>query len=285
MAVALPEAVPTGRRRRRYPWATIIPAVTVVLLVGGAFLGPLWTPDGDKINLLAGRLPLLSPGHPLGTDSFGRDLLARVLEGGRVSLIVGFSSVLVCLVVGGGLGMVAGYRSGLLDTVIMRSMDVVLAFPSLVLALTIAAFLGPNLRNVVLAVAFTQVAHYARLGRAVTISVRERDFVTGARLLGAGHGHIVTRHILPNVVTPLVTYGLLAVGVAIIVEASLSFLGLGVQPPTPSWGAMIAEGRADLGRAPHIALIPGAALFLTLLSFNLLADSLRSKTASAGGGD
>ncbi|MBI5089125.1 MAG: ABC transporter permease [Actinobacteria bacterium] len=284
MAVALSDSTEVVQRRRSRPLATVIPLTIVVAIALIAVVGPFFTPDAKVIQLRNAKRGLFTPGHLLGTDAFGRDILARVVEGARVSLTVGIASVGVCILVGGGIGMIAGYRGGVVDAVLMRLMDIILAFPSLVLALTIAAFLGPSIRNVVLAVAFSQLPHFARLSRATTISIREREFVLGSSLLGARHGHILRKHIVPNIAPPLITYGLLAVGIAILVAASLSFLGLGVRPPTPSWGSMIAEGRPDLDGAPHIALVPGAMLFITILSLNLVADSVRSKVTSAGGG-
>ncbi|MCO8127782.1 ABC transporter permease [Acidimicrobiia bacterium EGI L10123] len=209
-------------------------------------------------------------------------MLARTLEGARISIFVGVASVALCLLIGGTLGITAGYWKGRIDAGIMRVMDMVLAFPTLILALAIAAFLGPSLRNVVVAISFSTLPHYARLARATTMSITQRDFVSSSALLGAPHRHILWRHIAPNTVSPLLTYALLAIGMAIIVEASLSFLGLGVQPPTPSWGSMIAEGRPHLQGAPHVALVPGAFLFMVILSLNLLADSLRSGAPAAG---
>jgi peptide/nickel transport system permease protein len=252
------------------------------LLVAAALVGPFFTPDSGSQNLRNARAGLFSAGHLLGTDGYGRDILARTLEGARISLAVGIASVLLCLALGGALGIVAGYWKGRIDTVIMRGMDMILAFPTLILALAIAAFLGPSLRNVVFAISFSTLPHYARLARATTMSISERDFVSSSHLIGARDRHILIRHIAPNTVSPLLTYGLLAVGMAIIVEASLSFLGLGVQPPTPSWGAMIAEGRPHLQGAPHIALVPGAFLFTMTLCLNLIADALRANDPTAG---
>ncbi len=284
MVAASSDLVAARSHRRVPPLSILAPGLLLAFIILSAIIGPFFTPDSGAIDLPNARLGLFSPDHLLGTDAFGRDMLARTLEGARTSLIVGLGSTVICLIVGGWLGMIAGYRGGRTDTVIMRFMDVVLAFPTLVLALTIAAFLGPSIRNIVLAIAFAQVPHYARLSRATTMSVREREFVLGSRLLGSSHQHVITRHVLPNVAGPLVVYGLLAFGIAILVEASLSFLGLGVRPPAPSWGAMIAEGRPDLNGAAHISLIPGAALFLTILSINLLADAVRSSVGSNGGG-
>jgi peptide/nickel transport system permease protein len=270
------EGSPTTARKRRIAWPIVIPATVLGLVVLASLIGPFFTGDPNKNRLREARLGLFSHGHLLGTDAFGRDILSRVLHGGRTSLLVGLCVVLLCMIVGGGFGMIAGYRGGLADTLIMRTNDMILAFPALVLALTIAAYLGPSIRNVVLAVAFAMIPQYARLGRATALSLRDRDFVLSSKLMGGTERHTIGRHIVPNVLIPMLAYGLLAIGIAIIIEASLSFLGLGVQPPTASWGAAIAEGRPDLQRAPQIALAPGVMLFITIFSLNLLADAVRA---------
>lgn len=256
----------------------VLPTSVVSAIVVAAAVGPFFLQDPNKNDLRNAKAPILSDGHLLGTDAFGRDMLARVVEGARVSLLVGFVSVGACIVIGGVIGLLAGYRRGAVDAMMMRAMDMMLAFPTLILALAIAAFLGPSVRNVIFAVAFSQLPHYARVARATTLSVRERDFVLGSKLLGARDRHIVTRHIVPNIIAPLSTYGLVSLSVAIVIEASLSFLGLGVRPPTPSWGAMIAESRQYLKDSPHIALVPGVALFVTTFSLNLAADGIRSRS-------
>lgn len=275
--------VTVSARRRRVRWDVAVPAAIIAMIVLGATIGPLLVGDPNTQDLRNARRGLFTPQHLLGTDTYGRDILARALVGARVSLLVAVSSVLICLVVGGLLGLLAAYRGRWLDATIMRILDMMLAFPTLILALAIAAFLGPNVRNVVLAVSLTQIPHYARLSRANSISVCDREYVLSSRLQGASHRHTMSRHVLPNVIAPLVTYALLAFSLAILIEASLSFLGLGVQPPTPSWGGMIADGRADLADAPHLILVPGGFLFVTTMSINMLADALGSRPNMAGG--
>lgn len=274
--------VPRTGTRRRPPLSIVIPAGVLAVIVLAAIIGPWFLPDPDVTALRDRALGVGSPGHLLGTDALGRDLLARSLHGARISLFVGLVAVSLCMLIGGAFGVVAGYWGGFADTVVMRAMDMILAFPALVLALTISTYLGPSIRNVIIAIAFSRIPAYARLGRAVTLSLREREFVWGSKLLGARHRHVIVRHLVPNLVSPMLAYGLLAVGIAIIVEASLSFLGLGVRPPQASWGIMIAEGRADLERAPHIVLVPGAFLFATILSLNLLADAVRGRLNQGG---
>lgn len=258
--------------------SVLIPAVVLSVVMAGCIAAPLVAGDPNTTELLNVRAPVLTEGHLLGTDGFGRDQLSRVLYGGRISLTVGLAVALICMAFGGGLGISAGYWGGRIDSFTMRGMDVLLAFPSLVLALTLAAALGPSTRNVILAVSLSQIPAYSRVARAAALSLRERESIVCSRLMGGSHLHIMVRHLLPNVLVPLVAYALLAVATSMIIEASLSFLGLGVQPPTPSWGVMIAEGRSELSRAPHVVLVPGAVLALTILSINLLGDSLRARS-------
>ena len=245
----------------------------VILAAIFASLLPLKNPD----SLVA--IPRMGPSmhYPLGTDDLGRDVLSRVVYGARVSMIVGFSSIAFGLLVGGTLGLIAGYYKGRIGRIIMGCMDVLLAFPALVFALALISFLGQNLRNVVIAIGVLSVAPIARLIRASTLTFSEREFVVAARALGAKDFRIITREILPNVAVPTLSYSLVAVAVAIVAEGGLAFLGLSVRPPTPSWGGMINEGRTYLAHAAYMSLIPAGVLFVTVLAFNFVGDSLRSR--------
>lgn len=255
-------------------WGGVLGLIVALCYLGPLVL-PLPSPDAtDFGNVLA---PIGTAGHLLGTDSLGRDLLSRCLYGGRVSLAVSVGAVCLGLVVGGGLGIIAGYRGGWVDAVISRGLDVLFAFPGLVLALTVASYLGPSVRNVTLAIAFYTVPAYARMARAGTLRVRTQNFVRAAEMFGARGFYIGTRHILPNVLFLMLTYALVLIGIAMVIEASLSFLGLGVPPPQPSWGQLIAMGKQDISDAPHIALVPGAFLFLTITAFNRLGDVLQTR--------
>ncbi|MDA8047159.1 MAG: ABC transporter permease [Actinomycetota bacterium] len=265
-------------------WAVWIPTVLLVALVLVCFLGPVvfGLPAPNVTDLLHPRAGLGTSGHLLGTDELGRDLLSRALHGGQVSIEIGLGSVAIGMALGGLLGMVSGFTGGWVESLIMRVLDTFLAFPSLILALTVAAYLGPSEGNVILAIAFFTVPTFGRIARAGTLQIRQRDFVLSGVLAGARSWYLIIRHVLPNILGGLMTYGLLTVGVAMIVEASLSFLGLGVRPPQPSWGGMISEGKGYLSDAPQIAFVPGAFLFLFVALLNLLGERLRSRHAVGG---
>ncbi len=213
--------------------------------------------------------------HYFGIDGNSRDFFSRVVFGARLSLQIGFVCVTFAIVVGTFLGAVSGYAAGWLDNVVMRMMDVLLAFPSLLLAIAIVAVLGPGLINTLLAISIVSIPQYARIVRASVCSIKELDFVTADRALGASPSHILFGRILPNAMTPLIVQGTLGIATAILDAAALSFLGLGAQPPTPEWGLMLGEERNNLFNAPHLLFIPGIAIVITVLGFNLLGDGLR----------
>jgi peptide/nickel transport system permease protein len=294
MTAPLPEALPTGPgpdarpalaappRRSRGRAVTLeiaIPAAILVLIVGGCFLGPLLFPVPPPVggSVLNSSLPAFSPGHILGTDPVGNDILSRILYGGRVSIEVGVAANLIGLVAGGLLGTVAGYLGGAADAVVMRILDVLIAFPSLVLALAIAEGLGPSELHVIWALSFFTVPAFGRIARGGTLRLRGQTFMLAAQLSGTRARRMVLRHIVPNIAPQLATFGLLGIGVAIILEGALSFLGLGIPAPGPSWGNMIALGQGTLSAAPGLVLIPSAFLFATVLSLNLLGDALRAR--------
>jgi peptide/nickel transport system permease protein len=250
-----------------------------VVLVGGAIVAAVFAPALAPYDPLKQDLAqLLAPpsaAHLLGTDNVGRDVLARVIWGTRVSLIAGLVAVALAVTAGSILGLAAGYWGGVIDGVLMRLMDGVLSFPALVLALALGAVLGAGLSGVLIALGVVYTPTFARLMRGQVLTIRTREYVVAARLLGARDRRILRCHVLPNAATPVVVQASLSVAFAILAEASLSFLGLGIQPPQPSWGSMINAGRGYLQQAPWIVFGPGAALFVTVLGLNFVGDALR----------
>jgi peptide/nickel transport system permease protein len=249
-------------------------AALVVLVLLIALFGPLVTPYDPTTLRLEQRLERPSLAHPLGLDELGRDILSRMVYGARISVGVGLSVVILAGLMGTLLGAISGYAGGRVDTLLMRLTDVFLAFPGILLAIALVAVLGPALRHVVLALVVIGWVGYARLVRGQVLQIKEQEFVTAARAAGVKAPRIVLRHILPNVLPALLVSASLGMAGAILAEASLSFLGLGIQPPTPSWGAMINAGRSHLLDAPHLALFPGIAILLTVMGLNFLGDGL-----------
>jgi peptide/nickel transport system permease protein len=271
-------AVAPVRRKRRLG-GLFIAAIAWIALVALAaiFAHILPIPSPTDIDLLGKRAPP-SAEHWLGNDQLGRDVLSRLIYGGRVSLTVGLLAPVIGVTLGGALGMLAGYFRGRLETFVTGGVDVLLAFPPLVFALAVTTYLGQSILNITLVIGILSVPAFTRVARAVTLSLSEREFVTAARALGATHSRILLRELLPNVALPLVAFFLLGVAVTIVVEGALSFLGLGVPPPTSSWGSMIGEGRESLDIAPWLAFLPALVMFLTVLSFNIVGDTLRALT-------
>ena len=254
----------------------------IVLIAVLAILAPFVTPyaeQGRGDTNIAEKLLPPSLDHPFGTDSLGRDVLARILFGARTALIAGLSIQLIAVVFGTALGAAAGYLGGWVDDAIMRVTDVFLAFPPLLLAMTVAVVLEPSLGNSVLAISLTWWPWYARIARGQAVAVRERAYVKAARGIGVGRFTIVRRHILPNIMTPITVQATLDLGAAILTVTALSFVGLGVPPPTPDWGAMISEGRIYVATGHWwVPTFPGLALFVTIMSFNLLGDAVHVAT-------
>jgi peptide/nickel transport system permease protein len=250
-------------------------ALAVVGLVTLAAVGAPWLAPYSPTEMNVDLLTAPSARHLLGTDDLGRDILSRIVHGASVSVLVGVISMGTAAALGVPLGLIAGYRGGLADTVIMRVLDGLMAFPAILLAIAIMAVLGPSLQNAMLAIGVIYIPPFARIVRASVLSLREQEFVDAARGLGAGSPRIVARHVLPNCLSPVIVQGSLGMGYAILVEAALSFLGLGVQPPQASWGSMLAEGRGFLDQAPWFATFPGLAIFVTVLGLNFVGDRLR----------
>jgi peptide/nickel transport system permease protein len=249
----------------------------VILAIVAALIGPLVWPYDSSAQELARRLEAPSLAHPLGLDELGRDILARLLQGARISLMVGLAVVSVSSTVGMLFGSIAGYFGGTVDDVISRVIDILMAFPGILLAIALVAVLGPSLVNVVFALSIIGWVGYARLVRGQALRAREFEFVQAARASGASAARIVVRHVLPTAIPAVVVQATLGMAGAIIAEAALSFLGLGVQPPTPSWGTMLDAGRAHLFDAPHLTIFPGLAIATLVLGFNFLGDGLRDR--------
>ena len=276
------QVAPTARRERSKTWRRFtanrlgVFGLTVVLLLSVmALLAPYIAPSDPARQDFSALLQ--GPGHLhfLGTDELGRDTLTRVMYGARISLSAGLVSVAAALLVGTLLGLVAGFVGGWLDELIGRIIDALLAFPFLILAISLAAILGPSLQNTMLAIAIVTTPAFARVTRAQVIAQRELEYVQAAGALGAGSWRTLLRHILPNISGALIVQTSLAIAEAVLAESTLSFLGLGVQPPTPSWGSMLNTARGYLQTTPWLALSPGVIIFLTVLAFNLLGDGLR----------
>ncbi|MCL0061439.1 nickel ABC transporter permease subunit NikC [Thermodesulfovibrionales bacterium] len=253
----------------------LIGAGIILVLIFIAVLAPFIAPHDPIEQNLEHRLLSPNTEYLLGTDNLGRCILSRLIHGTSVSLQIGIMVVGIAAFVGVTLGLVAGYRGGLIDELIMRIVDILLAFPGIILALVIAGILGPSLFNVMLALAVVGWTSYARVVRGAVLSVKEKEFVEAAQALGAGEARIMFRHILPNVMAPVIVMATLGMAHVILAAAALGFLGLGAQPPTPEWGSMLNDGRAFMRTAPHLTIFPGLAIMVTVLAFNFLGDGLR----------
>jgi peptide/nickel transport system permease protein len=287
--VALPNAAPIERRewlvflrrlaaRRTALFGLVVVVVVVLTAVGAPLISPF-----DPIEQDLGDLRLKAPGfrdaggrvHPLGTDHLGRDLLARVIHGARPALLVGFAAVAISGLIGMAAGLISGYFGGRTDDVLMRLADIQLAFPFILLAIAVIGVLGPSLKTIIIVIGVSSWVVYARIVRGAVLTLREREFVQAARALGGGDGRVLLRHILPNAFTPWLVVATLDMARVIVIESALSFLGLGVQPPTPTWGGMLADGRVYISTAWWFATFPGLAILVTVLGINLFGDGLR----------
>jgi peptide/nickel transport system permease protein len=280
-SVAEPAAAPAtvglaGRRWRdlRRRKTALLGLVLAAVVLGGAALAPLLAP-ADPLAMTGRRFALPAADAWLGTDQFGRDILSRLLYGARASLLVSFCAVGLASVIGTTIGMLAGYLEGALDQVLMRCVDVLMAFPTLLLALAVVATLGPGPGNLVLAVSIAYIPIFSRVVRGTVLSLKQHDFVQAARALGARDARIMLREILPNALAPIIVQATFNLSTAIMIEAALSFLGLGVQPPAASWGSMLSEARSFMELDPWLAIAPGGAITAAVLGFNLLGDGLR----------
>ncbi|MBO8127366.1 MAG: ABC transporter permease [Firmicutes bacterium] len=254
----------------------VLGAGIIVVIIGLAVLAPVVSPyDPNQVDLLNRLKPPGTEGHLLGTDQLGRDVLSRLIWGGRVSVAVGVFAVLIAMFFGVFLGLIAGYFGGAFDIVIMRVIDVLMAFPYVLLAIAIIAAFGPGLVNAMIAISIIGIPYYARIVRGSVLSLREKEFIQAQHALGSSNWRIMFRHLLPNVFSSVIVAATLDVGWMIMAAAGMSFLGLGAQPPTAEWGVMLSNGRQFIRVAPHLSLLPGLAIFLVVLAFNLLGDGLR----------
>ncbi len=268
--------------KRRKLWRTyksnktaLIGSVIAILIIVLAILAPWIAPYDPLEQSVFNRLTPPQGSHLLGTDEYGRDVLSRILWGARISLMVGILSVIIGLAVGTWIGMVAGYRGGVMEAGIMRMVDVLLSFPTLITGIMVVALMGPGLFKLILTIGIVFSPRFARLAYGPTLAVKEKEYVQSAKVIGASHFRILTRYILPNILGEVLVAGTLWIGTAVIIEASLSFLGLGVSPPMPTWGNMIKGGIDRLTNAPWLSVFPGLAILITVLSFNMIGDGLR----------
>lgn len=264
---------PRAASRKKLPVPVALSIGWLVLLaLAIAFFPILPLPDPSRSDYAAISAPLFSPGHILGTDEIGRDMLSRLIVGAQVSLTAGIGSIVVAVAIGSILGIAAGFFGGITNRIISGALDIMLAFPAIVALIALSVFLGTGLWTIVIGIGIVASPAVARVARSSTLLYVNRDFVVAARSMGAGNFRILIREILPNVVVPILAYATVLIAVAIVAEASLSFLGLGVPPPTSSWGSMMGTGRAELASHPHIVLVPAATMFITLLALNFMAE-------------
>ncbi|WP_322631443.1 nickel transporter permease [Aedoeadaptatus coxii] len=248
--------------------------IIILAMVIIAVFAPLIATQAPEAQDLAARFQSPSAAHFFGTDNFGRDIFSNVVYGARISLFIGLVATIISVIIGTIIGAVAGFFGGAVDNLMMRLVDIILSIPSLILAIAISAVLGTGLRNLILAVSLSSITNYARIVRASVLSVKEQEYVEAAKIGGASNFRLIFRHILPNCTGPIIVQATLGVGTAILQAASLSFIGLGVQPPTPEWGGMLSQGRSYIRDYPHMTIFPGLAIALTIFSLNLFGDGL-----------
>lgn len=253
----------------------ILGLVILMIIASLAILAPVIAPEGYGKQDLMNRFKPPSGEHLFGTDNFGRDIFARVIYGARISLVIGLGSMVISVVLGMFLGAVSGYYGGWLDQVIMRIMDIFLSIPQLILAIAIAAALGGGMGNLILAVSLSSIPRYARILRGSVLQAMGEEYVEAAKVAGASNLRILTKHIIPNCLGPIIVQATLGVGVSILSAASLSFIGMGIEPPTPEWGSMLSAGRNYIRDYPHITMFPGLAIAITIFALNVVGDGLR----------
>ncbi|CAM4075978.1 nickel transporter permease [Lederbergia lenta] len=262
-------------KRLRKNKAAVVGGILILFFIVTSIIGPLFTSyDPNEVDIL-NKVQGPSAEHWFGTDNFGRDIFTRIIHGMSLTLFVGFFSVVIGGVIGVFFGVISGYYGGVLDTIIMRVMDILLAFPGIILALAIVSVLGGSLTNVIIAVGIFSIPAFARIVRGSTLTVRKLEYIDAVRALGASDARIIFKHILPNVMSPIIVQATLRIATAVLTASGLSFLGLGAKPPTPEWGAMLSDGRSYMAEAPHMVLVPGIMIVLVVLAFNIFGDGLR----------
>lgn len=262
-------------RRFKKNKLAVLGLIIIIVLILAAVFAPVIAPYGYDDQDYGATFIKFSKDHPLGTDNLGRDILSRLLYGSRVSLTIGFISVGIGLIAGGLIGAIAGYYGGVLDDVLMRIIDIIMAIPSIILAISVCAALGPGLINTMIAVGISSIPNYARILRSSILSIKQQEFVEAATAIGASDARIIAKHIIPNSLSGIIVQASMGVGRAIISAASMSFVGLGIQPPNPEWGAMLSFGRTYFRDYGYMVLYPGLFIFIAVLSMNLIGDGLR----------
>ncbi len=262
-------------RRLRKNKSAMLGLIILVLLILCAVFADFIAPHPYDLQDYAHTFESPSAEHLFGTDNFGRDILSRVIHGARISLVVGFSSIITAIIVGGLLGAISGYYGGRLDNILMRAMDILMSIPGMLMAISLAAAMGPGLTNMVIAIAIADIPGYARVVRSSVLTIKDQEYIEAAQSIGASDARIILKHIIPNCIAPIIVQATLGMAGAILSASSLSFLGLGIQPPTPEWGSMLSAARQYIMNYPHMCIFPGLAIMITIFALNMLGDGLR----------
>ncbi len=262
-------------RRLRKNKSAMLGLIILVLLILCALFADFIAPHPYDLQDYAHTFESPSADHLFGTDNFGRDILSRVIHGARISLVVGFSSIITAIIVGGLLGAISGYYGGRLDNILMRAMDILMSIPGMLMAISLAAAMGPGLTNMVIAIAIADIPGYARVVRSSVLTIKDQEYIEAAQSIGASDARIILKHIIPNCIAPIIVQATLGMAGAILSASSLSFLGLGIQPPTPEWGSMLSAARQYIMNYPHMCIFPGLAIMITIFALNMLGDGLR----------
>lgn len=262
-------------RRLRKNKSAMLGLIILVVLILCAIFADFIAPHPYDLQDYSHTFEGPSSTHLLGTDNFGRDILSRIIHGARISLLVGFSSIITAIIFGGLLGAISGYYGGKVDNILMRAMDILMSIPGMLMAISLAAAMGPGLTNMVIAIAIADIPGYARVVRSSVLTIKDQEYIEAAQSIGASDARIILKHIIPNCVAPIIVQATLGMAGAILSASSLSFLGLGIQPPTPEWGSMLSAARQYIMNYPHMCIFPGIAIMITIFALNMLGDGLR----------